>query len=53
MSHVHTLADEQIKAIKAKLKKIYNEFEGNANPGFPGFRTFCAISQQPVIAPEK
>ena len=53
MSHIHTLADEQIKAIKAKLKKIYNEFEDTANPGFPGFGTFRAISQQPVIAPEK
>jgi len=35
------------------MKKFYNEFEGNADSGFPGFWTFFVISQQPVIAPEK
>ena len=35
------------------MKKICNEFEGKANPGFLGFWTFRAISQQPVIAPQK
>ena len=51
--HVYTLADEQNKALKSKMKKFYNDFQDNADPGFLEFWTSCAISQQPVVAPEK